>query len=304
LLRVPVYSDLSPKAIRELVDRLGPACVVVSSYDRILPADLLAKCPFVNVHYAALPKYRGRANVNWAIINGEGYTGITIHTMAPQVDAGDILFQRLIPIDDGDTVADLYERLNSIQRSELGHTVLRLLDGDVGAPQDDRSSSYGCTRLPDDGAIDWSASTMEIDRLIRGLTPPYPGAFTYFEGARLVVWKAEPVRCPPDYQGRVPGRVISVGRQGHVDVLTGDGVLRLIEVQREGGEPRAAGRLIRSVKTTLGLRTWDLLRRIEGLERELAILRQEIRSGGAASPNETGRLPRRHGVGAPVTEVG
>jgi len=262
--------------IEAAVNELRPDCVVVSSFHRILPDTLLAKCPFLNVHYAMLPRYRGRANVNWAILNGERSTGISIHEIAPGLDAGNILYQAEVPIGPDDDVTTLYERLNALQGGALAEAVERLLSGDRGDLQDESQATYGCTRLPDDGEIDWTASTAAVHALVRSLTPPFPGAFTYFEGRRLTVWRANVVADPPRYVGRVPGRVVNVSRAGGwVDVLTGDGVLRLLEVQIDGGERTVAANVIRSVKATLGLRTADLLRRIEQLEKQVSSLRAE-----------------------------
>jgi methionyl-tRNA formyltransferase len=270
---VRVYPDTSLKAVRSHVSDLKPDCVVVSSYGRILPADLLAQSRFVNVHYAPLPQYRGRANVNWALINGEPCAGISIHTIVPGLDAGNLLFQQTIPIAETDTVADLYERLNAIQRDALGDAVARFLAGDEGLPQDERRATYGCTRIPEDGEIDWTASTTTIHRLVRALVAPFPGAFTYWQGSRLRIWRAAPFADAPRYDGRVPGRVVSFSKkEGFVDVLTGDGVLRLWEVQLDDQPPVAASAVISSVQHTLGLRTADLLARIEQLERRLAEL--------------------------------
>ncbi|MEU8137982.1 methionyl-tRNA formyltransferase [Streptodolium elevatio] len=263
-LGVPVEPGTRVADIEALVERLAPEAVVVSSYDRILPDRLLSRCPFVNVHYSPLPRGRGRANVNWAIVNGDAETAISVHTMAPGLDAGGILHQESVPIGPRDTVTDLYDRLNGRQRAVLADAVARRLAGDEGDPQDHSLATYGCTRLPEDGEIAWSAPTAVTDRLIRALTPPYPGAFTHLGLETLRILRAEPAPDAPDYTGRVPGRVVLVDRTGAgwVDVLTGDGVLRVHEVAVGDGESAAvpAASVIRSVKTTLGLRTADLLR--------------------------------------------
>ena len=272
-LGVRVFADTGLAGVEHAIDETSPDCVVVSSYDRILPARVLARSRFVNVHYAPLPQYRGRANVNWAIINGERETAITVHVMAPGLDAGNVLHQQRVPIGPEDTVGDLYERLNEVQRQVLGDVVARHLDGYEGAPQDESGATYGCTRVPDDGQIDWAAPTEQIYALVRALAPPYPGAHTYLEGRRLGVVRAAPLQEAPQYVGRVPGRVVGRSlRTGHVDVLTADGVLRLHELA-EGGVGGPAAGFVESTRQTLGLRTVDLLARIELLEgrlRELA----------------------------------
>jgi methionyl-tRNA formyltransferase len=266
---VRVLADASPTAVEEAVRELDPDCVVVSSYDRILSRELLDRCPFVNVHYAPLPRYRGRANVNWAIINREPETAITVHVLTPELDAGPILFQQRVTIGAHDTVTELYRRLNDVQRVALAQAVERHLDGDPGIEQDEASATYGCTRVPDDGEIDWSRTTEEVYALVRALVEPYPGAFTHVDGRRLTVWDATPVSAPARWVGRVPGRV--VGRStadGWADVLTGDGVLRLSVVEPEGEGRRPAASAIKSVRATLGLRSIDLLERLRALEGE------------------------------------
>ena len=263
---VALFADTSLAGVTCAIKQTDPHAVVVSSYDRILPADLVSARPFVNVHYAPLPRYRGRATVNWAIINGEPRCAISVHSLVAGLDAGGILFQQFVPIGPSDTVTDLYERLNAIQRDALAGAVARRLQGDEGQPQDESQATYACTRLPEDGEIDWSASTEAADRLVRALTDPFPGAFTWLGLRRLVIRRAEPCR-EPRYDGRVPGRVVRVDRSaGAVDVLTGDGVLRLHEVALDGATPQRAADLIRSVRQTLGLSTTRLAAALEGRE--------------------------------------
>jgi methionyl-tRNA formyltransferase len=273
-LAVPVLPDVSPEAVGHAIIERKPDCVVISSYHRILGAEILQRSKFVNVHYAPLPKYRGRANVNWAIINGDREAAITIHSIVPDVDAGNILFQESIEIGPDDTVGQIYGSLNDIQREILAATVARHLDGYAGLPQDESESTYGCSRVPADGEIDWSKSTKQIYALVRALSPPYPGAYTYLESRRIDVVRVSPVPDPRRYVGRVPGRIVGRWRQaGFVDVLTGDGVLRIHEVKLGSqAESIPAAAAITSTRQTLGLRTADLLARIEDLERRLASL--------------------------------
>jgi methionyl-tRNA formyltransferase len=273
---IPLFNDPSRKAIQSLIIELKPDCVVVSSYNQILPQSIIKLSTFINVHYSPLPQYRGRANVNWAIINGESQAAISIHLISPGLDEGNILYQQLIPIDLDDTIATLYKKLNEIQKYNLGITVIKALQGDWGIAQNHEQATYGCTRLPEDGEINWSDTTKKISGLVRALVTPFPGAFTYFKGEKLIVWQAKIVNNAPQYIGRIPGRIINRSpREGHVDVLTGDGILRLIEVQLIGQEKTQAAKVIKSVKSTLGMQISDLLNRIQSLEKQIFHLQQK-----------------------------
>jgi methionyl-tRNA formyltransferase len=270
---VPVVADTSVASLRRVVEQEQPDAVVVSSYDRILPADMLAGRPFVNVHYAPLPRYRGRATVNWAIINGEPDAHISVHCLEPELDAGGVLFAGRVPIGPDDTVGSLYDRLNDLQRRELAGAVRRRIDGDLGAAQDESAASYTCTRLPEDGEIHWDRPAEQAGRLVRALSAPFPAAYTYLGLRRLLVHRAEVRHDAPRFEGAVPGRPIGrSGAEGWVDVLTGEGVLRLHTVELDGDGPAAAADVIRSVKQTLGLRAHDLLAKITDLESRLATL--------------------------------
>lgn len=280
-LGVPVFTDASIDNVERLVRELRPDCTVASSYDRILGQRVLGLSRFVNVHYAPLPKYRGRANVNWAIINREQETAITVHTIAPGLDAGNVVFQRRVRIGPHDTVVDLYSALNAIQEEVLASAVASRLDGDEGRPQTDRDATYGCARAPADGEIDWSDSTDKIYALIRGLGGPFPAAFTYLGTSQVSIVRASPVNDPAAYAGRIAGRVVGVSRrEGHADVLTGDGVIRIHEVTvAQDPAVVAASSLIVSTRQTLGARTTDLIARIDLLEARLESLLQG-RPGG------------------------
>jgi methionyl-tRNA formyltransferase len=118
--------------------------------------------------------------------------------------------------------------------------------------------------------IDWQKPTPEIYNQVRALAYPYPGAFTFYKGKKLIVWEAKPLDVSPRYVGRIPGRVVNVSStEGTVDVLTGDGILRVCGVQLEGGEKVAAAEVISSVRSHLGLHPLELLDRIEALERQI-----------------------------------
>ena len=274
---IPVVQDITLANVRAVLGELKPGCVVISSYDRVIPSDLVKQCPFINVHYSPLPRYRGRANVNWAIINGEPEAAITIHRVDDTLDSGNILFQQSVGIGPDSTITDLYQELNAIQRQVLGSTVASFLAGESGRAQEG-VATYCCTRTPDDGEIRWEASTRTIYALIRSLAAPYPGAYSFYNLDRIVIVDAKPVSCPPNYVGRIPGRICAIDRvNGTVDVLTGDGVLRLCAVRTVDGVCSPAANVIRSLKDSLGLMPRDLLKRIAQLQESLdALLRASL----------------------------
>jgi methionyl-tRNA formyltransferase len=269
---VPVEILTSRAEISELVATLGPDCVVVSSYNRILSGTVLDRCPFINVHYSPLPRYRGRANVNWAIINHEAHAAVTVHSIVPGLDAGGVLAQESVAIGPRDTIGTLYEQLNALQARLLPRAIDRRLSGDLGDPQDESDATYCCARLPDDGEINWSAPTRDIDALIRAVGSPYPEAFTFLGVDRLSVVEAVPSPDGRMFVGRVPGRVVAWSTtEGWSDVLTGDGLLRLTRVRLDGDE-RPAASVLKSSYVTLGLRSSDLLEKIESLTARIAEL--------------------------------
>ena len=218
------------------------------------------------VHDSLLPEYRGFAPLNWAILNGEEHTGVTLFYLSELMDGGDIVCQKQVPIGPDDTAADVYDRVCQAT-TDVVLEAYPLLTAGI-APrigQDYSKGSFTCSRSPAEGEIDWSQPTRSVYNQIRAITRPYPGAYTFLGTTKITIWAAKPLANPPRYAGRIPGRV--VGRTGpEVQVLTGDGILRLLEVQVAGEQSTDAAKVFTSVRATLGLRAADLLERIKQLE--------------------------------------
>jgi methionyl-tRNA formyltransferase len=222
------------------------------------------------VHDSLLPEYRGFAPLNWAILNGEDHTGVTLFYLSEAMDEGDIVLQQRVPIGPDETAPQIYEKVcqATVDVVLSGHAAL-LRGNAPRIHQIPGSGSYTCSRTPLDGCIDWQRPTRETYNLVRALTSPYPGAYTHLQGRKLLVWAAEP-GPQVNYVGRIPGRVIGLSAtEGWADVLTGDGVLRLTSVQLEDGEPVPPASLIKSVRISLGLHPVELLERIRQLEAQL-----------------------------------
>jgi len=220
------------------------------------------------VHDSMLPEYRGFAPLNWAILNGEDHTGVTLFFLNELMDGGDIVAQREVPISPTDTAPEVYSRVCDATVEIVLEAYPALAAGSIRRVQQDYSvGSFTCSRTPADGLIDWHRSSREIFDQIRALTSPYPGAFTYYQSRKLTIWSASLEKNPPLYRGRIPGRVVAVSKaQGHADVLTGDGMIRILQVQAEGENRTSAANVIHSVRDFLGLRLEELLQRIRLLE--------------------------------------
>ncbi|MEW6144776.1 MAG: methionyl-tRNA formyltransferase [Thermodesulfobacteriota bacterium] len=225
------HSIRTGEFLREL-SRLKPDLICVAAYGKILPKALLDLpghgC--INVHASLLPKYRGAAPVNWAIVRGEKVTGITIMRMDEGMDTGDILLAREMPIDYDDTGETLSEKLSLLGAELLLEAIASLKRGDLHpVRQDGSAATYAPMLRKEDGRIDWTKPAGEIRDLIRGMLP-WPGAYTSLDGKMLKIYKAS----SSEGEGS-PGVVISAP-QGILRVVTGRGALDIQELQIEGGK--------------------------------------------------------------------
>jgi methionyl-tRNA formyltransferase len=217
---------------------LAPQVIVVAAYGQLLRPALLTIPPLgcVNVHAALLPKYRGAAPINWALIRGEQVTGVTIMLIDATLDTGPILLQAELAIEPFDDAGTLQERLAACG----AETLLRALDGmESGAlkpmPQDHVQATYAPKLRKEDGIIVWRRSADDLAHLIRGVTP-WPGAVTTHQGKPLRIWRATPMAMSGSAR---PGRVATIDALG-IWVETGDGYLVLLEVQPASGRRMAA----------------------------------------------------------------
>ncbi|MDG2307766.1 MAG: formyltransferase [Candidatus Binatia bacterium] len=192
----------------------------------------------LNMHGSLLPKYRGRAPVNWVLVNGEAETGVTLHHMDEKPDHGGIVSQRRVAIGREDTAQSLTQKLAAQASMILREVHPQLYKGTVPCVEQNHSqSTYFGGRRPADGRIDWSRPAEEIRNLVRAVTDPWPGAFSHVQGRKLLVWAAD---TRPSWAGSQPGDVF-VDREGSPLVATGDGALELLHVTWDG-ESRRSGR--------------------------------------------------------------
>lgn len=222
----------------------------------------------VNGHAGDLPRYRGNAAPNWAILNGEDEIVFTVHQMDEALDSGPILLKYRFPIDESTYLFQVYEAM----RTEFPRLFARAVDGlEEGSlepspqPEDPKETLRAYPRLPQDSRLAWERPAQQLDRLVRASSEPLFGAFTYLGSQRLRVWRAHAETPPFDYLG-TPGQVAERRPSaGEVAVITGDGFLVLERLQLADGPREAATDIIRSARTRLGM---DLHEELDRLRHE------------------------------------
>lgn len=244
---IPVFQPAKLRdgtALAQLKE-LDPELIVVAAYGRILPDDILNLPPkgCINVHSSLLPKYRGAAPINWAVINGETETGVTIMYMATELDAGDIIAQASTPIDPEETVETLHDRLAALGGELLVKTVASLAAGTATrTPQDETKVTFAPLLSRALSPIDWNKSAREIHNQVRGLVP-WPATSTDILNGETV--KVFAVRETGESTQKTPGTILAAGKGG-IQVACGDGkVLSITELQAPGSRRMAAADYLR-----------------------------------------------------------
>lgn len=248
-----VTKNVKEKKYYDFISGLTPSLIIVMGWRTLIPKETVEIPPLgcVGVHESLLPKYRGFAPVNWAVINGETKTGVSLFFLSDGMDNGDIIGQKSVPILTSDTAADLYKK-TALASIELLREFLPLLKiGQASRKkQNEKQATYTCARIPDDGQINWRDSTKAIYNLIRALSYPYPGAFTYLNREKLIVSRAS-IPVQRKFVGRIPGRVVSIDHDKRVEVLTGNGIILIEEISTKGKERQNPAEIIKSIKATL-----------------------------------------------------
>jgi methionyl-tRNA formyltransferase len=234
---VPVHQPQKIRApeFQPVLEALAPDAIVIIAYGQIIPARLLSipKLGWINLHASLLPKYRGAAPINWAIVNGETITGITTMRIDAGMDTGDMLLQQEITIGAKETAPELAARMSEAGAPLMLETLLGLQSGDIQPqPQNHQQSSMAPMLKKEDGRIDWNLSADQIFNRMRGFAP-WPGATTTFRGQGCQVW-GEPMLETDNLPGP-PGTIHAVKKKtSELLVVCGQGILRVIGVKLEG----------------------------------------------------------------------
>ena len=243
---IPVYQ---PKKVRdpECVEELrkyNADVMVVVAFGQILPKEILEMTPYgcINVHASLLPKYRGAAPIQWAIIEGEEVTGVTTMQMDEGLDTGDMILKTEVPVAADETGESLHDKLAAAGAALCVETLKALEDGTaVREKQGESPTAYAKMLTKELGDIDWAEPAVKIERIVRGLNS-WPSAYTHWNGKVMKIWRAAAEASEAaDVQ---PGTVVSVEKESFA-VQTGDGVLRVLEVQMPGKKRMDAGAFLR-----------------------------------------------------------
>lgn len=245
-----------PKRVRdpecvEYIKSLHPEVIIVAAFGQILPKEILYLPRFgcLNIHASLLPKYRGAAPIQRAIIDGEKETGVTMMRMDEGLDTGDMLTKVVVPIEADETGGSLFDKLSAAGAKLMSETLQALMVEDIpGEKQPEKSPTpYAAMIRREDGVIDWKNSAVSLERLVRGLSP-WPGCTTRLQGKQLKVWKTRVCR---ENSEQCAGSVCCTKKDA-LCVQTADGILEILELQLEGKKRMDAATFLRGCKIEAG----------------------------------------------------
>lgn len=259
---IPVYQP--PRAREESfveeMRRLSPDVMVVVAFGQIMSKELLDVPAYgcVNIHASLLPKYRGAAPIQWAVINGDKETGVTTQMMAEGIDTGDVLEKIIVPLEKKETGGSLFDKL-SLLGGDLILTTLEKMEAGtlVRTPQNHEEATHVKKIDKTMGDIDWMMDAASIERLIRGLNP-WPSAYTHWNGKLLKIWEADvadtaSILQADEAESAAPGEVLSASGDG-LYVKTGEGILKIGSLQLEGKKRMDTASFLRGYPVETGYR--------------------------------------------------
>lgn len=245
---IPVYqpTTLRDPEAQNTLKNLTPDLMIVAAYGLILPKTVLAipQLGCINIHASLLPRWRGAAPIQHAILNGDTITGITLMQMEAGLDTGPELYRVACDIGLHETAGELQEKLATLGAQALNDTLSAIAAKTlIPIPQDEKLATYAHKIEKKEALIDWTQAAHEIDRKIRAFNP-WPIAFSYLNHEMVRLWKAIPLSTDI---AKAPGTLLSASKEG-IDVATGQGILRLLTLQLPGGKPLSALALLNSKK--------------------------------------------------------
>ena len=233
---IPLYKEdnINCKEFVEKAKKIDPDLITVVNFPQILKPEIIniPQKGCINTHASLLPKYRGRAPLNWAMIKGENKTGVTVHYIDEEIDTGDIILQRKIEIAKDDYIKDLLSKVKNVYPEIVFNAVELIKKDKVEARSQNPSEGFYCEkRRPEDGQIEWNKEAEEIYNLIRAVSHPYPGAYSYIKNKKLLIWKAEIIKDnSQEYNQAEPGEIIDKSKEGYI-VKTADDLISIEKVE-------------------------------------------------------------------------
>jgi methionyl-tRNA formyltransferase len=266
--------------VTSIINKIKPDIAISINWKTIISQKVIDcfKYGIINAHAGDLPRYRGNAVPNWAILNGEKEVVLILHFMTTELDAGPILLQRRCPIKRDTRIGEIYDFLR-VTYPQMFVEVLDGLERGAITPHEqpsDPSLALRCyPRLPRDNEIDWRQPASQINRLVRAVSEPFDGAYTFLGSEKLIIWRAHCVSSPSPFLG-IPGQVAHrYPKTGEVTVITGDGFLVLEEVESGSKGRVKATQVIDSTRVRLGMHITEeiteLNRRVTALEKQKEI---------------------------------
>ncbi|MEW6117275.1 MAG: methionyl-tRNA formyltransferase [Nitrospirota bacterium] len=251
-IRVAQPSKIRSEEFYRELRRLQPEFIIVVAYGKIVPEEILSlpKSGCINVHGSLLPKYRGAAPIQWALLNGERVTGVTTMLMDKGMDTGDILLKTELPIRGDDTTETLFRKLSELGAKTLIETIRGLRAGTVKPVQQTGEATYAPPLKKEDGRIDWKRSAEELFNFVRGMYP-WPSAFCYLNDEMIKISKVKPLEG-----SGVPGRVEKASK-GELIVGTGRGLLQIETLQPEGKKSMSAEAFLAGRRLREGYETFS-----------------------------------------------
>ena len=250
-LGIPVFQPVKIREAKDVLEKTEADVCVVAAFGQIIPASILhmKKYGCINVHASLLPKYRGAAPIQWAVIDGETESGVTIMQMDEGLDTGDMLAKAIVPLDGKETGGSLFDKLSEAGGRLCVETLAKLEKGEITPEKQGESPTAYASMLDKKmGNIDWNKSAVVIERLVRGLNP-WPSAYTHLDGKTLKIWACDVL--PQSASKGESGEILEVTKDA-IHVQTGDGILVLREIQLAGKARMDAGAFLRGYKVVPG----------------------------------------------------
>ena len=250
-LGIPVFQPVKIREAKDVLEKTEADVCVVAAFGQIIPASILhmKKYGCINVHASLLPKYRGAAPIQWAVIDGEKESGVTIMQMDEGLDTGDMLAKAIVPLDEKETGGSLFDKLSEAGGRLWVEALAKLDKGEITPEkQGDSPTAYASMLDKKMGNIDWNKSAVVIERLVRGLNP-WPSAYTHLDGKTLKIWACDVL--PQSASKGESGEILEVTKDA-IHVQTGDGILVLREIQLAGKARMDAGAFLRGYKVVPG----------------------------------------------------